>query len=289
MTYFSSMLLRLELMVCLMINLSFIKLDINIMNDSKIKLIRKMPDGDGMLVLWIGILCLGMKSGRVGTLELGDGIPFTAETLSVELDIPVNTVRLGLNTFKELKMIELWDDGTTFLRNFEKHQNLSKIECAKQKSRESSRNYREKIKIGSDCHDKDSDSTDKEKEIDTDKEEEIDTDKEEEIKIKEKELSEEFTRFWNLYDKKKDKDKCFMKWKKITAKDKLIIFELVKPYVDSTPDKKFRKNPLTYLNGKCWHDEIITTNGQKPGGMKKNGFDKNYYEGQRSTPESDLF
>jgi len=127
-------------------NLSFIKLDINIMNDTKIKLIRKMPDGDSILVLWIGLLCLGMKSGRPGILELGDGIPFTGESLSVELDIPLNTVKLGLETFQHFKMIEVWENGETYLINFEKYQSLDKIEDIKIKSRESSKRYREKKK-----------------------------------------------------------------------------------------------------------------------------------------------
>jgi hypothetical protein len=32
-------------------------------------------------------------------------------------------------------------------------------------------------------------------------------------------------------------------------------------YVASTPDKQFRKDPLTYLNQKAWNDEIIFRNG----------------------------
>jgi hypothetical protein len=32
---------------------------------------------------------------------------------------------------------------------------------------------------------------------------------------------------------------------------------VVNDYVKSTPDKQFRKDPTTYLNGKHWKDEII--------------------------------
>ena len=39
-----------------MTKLSFIKLDIEIMNDSKIKMIRKMPDGAKLFELWIEYL-----------------------------------------------------------------------------------------------------------------------------------------------------------------------------------------------------------------------------------------
>jgi predicted phage replisome organizer len=74
-------------------NLSFIKLDINIMDDSKIKYIVKLPDGDKLFRLWVGLLCLGMKSGRPGIIEIGDNIPFTTEMLANHFDMELNTVK----------------------------------------------------------------------------------------------------------------------------------------------------------------------------------------------------
>ena len=40
-------------------------------------------------------------------------------------------------------------------------------------------------------------------------------------------------------------------------------------YIDSTPDKSFRKNPMTYLNNKSWEDEIINKNTQQNGLSEK--------------------
>ncbi len=142
-------------------NLSFLKLDINIMNDTKIKLIRKMPDGDSIIILWIGLLCLGMKSGKPGVIEVGDGIPFTPETLSIELDIKLNTVKLGLKTFEQFKMVEIWENGQLFITNFDQHQELTKIEKAREVSKISSRKYRDKLK--SDVTVTESDETEEEK------------------------------------------------------------------------------------------------------------------------------
>jgi len=127
-------------------SLSFIKLDINIMNDTKIKLIRKMPDGAKMFELWIGILCLAMKSGRSGVLEIGDGIPFNDETLAIELDIDLPVIRMGLEIFKKFKMIEYFENEEIYLVNFEKHQQLGKIERNNQLNRERVARHREKTK-----------------------------------------------------------------------------------------------------------------------------------------------
>ena len=124
-------------------SLSFIKLDINIMNDSKIKQIRKMPAGNDMIVLWIGLLCLGMRSGRSGIVELGDNIPYDSDMLSVEFDIEKRTVELALTIFQKFNMIEVFENGSILLCNFEKHQELEKIEKSKESQRERTRKFRE--------------------------------------------------------------------------------------------------------------------------------------------------
>lgn len=65
-----------------------------------------------------------------------------------------------------------------------------------------------------------------------------------------------FAEFWNLYAKKTDSKKCEDKFNKLTDGEIDLIFEKLPEYVKSTPDKQFRKNPITWLNGKCWNDEI---------------------------------
>ena len=76
----------------------------------------------------------------------------------------------------------------------------------------------------------------------------------------EKEYTEEFERFWDAYGKKLDRVKCFKKWTKLTEPDKEKIFSTLPNYISATPDIKYRKNPLSYLNGECWNDEIQQTN-----------------------------
>ena len=65
-----------------------------------------------------------------------------------------------------------------------------------------------------------------------------------------------FDLFWNSYDKKQGREDCFKKFSKLSESDRLEILEHTPKYVLSTPDKKYRKNPETYLNGKHWQDEI---------------------------------
>lgn len=65
-----------------------------------------------------------------------------------------------------------------------------------------------------------------------------------------------FSEFWDAYDKKSDRAACESKWSKLKDGDKELIMQHVPKYVKQTPDKKYRKNPLTYLNKKTWLDGI---------------------------------
>ena len=67
----------------------------------------------------------------------------------------------------------------------------------------------------------------------------------------------DFPIFWNLYDKKVSQTKCQTKWNKLSAKDKQAILDVLPAYKNATPDKKYRKNPETFLNNRSWEDEIL--------------------------------
>lgn len=71
-----------------------------------------------------------------------------------------------------------------------------------------------------------------------------------------------FDEFWNDYSKKTDTKKCREKWEKIKDAEKLKIKEHVLKYVQSTPEVKYRKDPIRYLTHECWNDEIIIHNNK---------------------------
>ncbi|MEO5776995.1 MAG: phage replisome organizer N-terminal domain-containing protein, partial [Flavobacterium sp.] len=68
------------------------------------------------------------------------------ETLSMELNIPKPTVELGIVLFKKYKMIDIFRNKTIYLKNFEKHQNLEKINSQKEKNRIKVATHRKKVK-----------------------------------------------------------------------------------------------------------------------------------------------
>ena len=75
-----------------------------------------------------------------------------------------------------------------------------------------------------------------------------------------------FEEFWNLYNYKVgDKSKVMAKWESLSDTNRLSVMEHLPLYIQSTPDKQFRKHPSTYLNNSGWEDEILN---------KSNGVDK---------------
>ena len=75
-------------------------------------------------------------------------------------------------------------------------------------------------------------------------------------KAKEQEWKNQFEIWWNKYNKKRGRDKVESKWLTLKEEEMQLCLDSVDAYVRSTPEKQFRKDPATYLNQKCWGDEI---------------------------------
>ena len=89
--------------------------------------------------------------------------------------------------------------------------------------------------------------------------------------INEIEIYPTFEDFWNLYDKKSgNKNIIKKKFNKLPQKIKNQIMDYLPEYIESTPNKTYRKNPQTFLNNKGWEDEIINN------GNTKNNTEPNY-------------
>ena len=75
---------------------------------------------------------------------------------------------------------------------------------------------------------------------------------------KEEYINNSFAQFWESYDKKVGKDKAYKKWRTLSDEERADILENVPKYIEATPEKAYRKDPVTYLNNRSWKDEIIT-------------------------------
>lgn len=66
-----------------------------------------------------------------------------------------------------------------------------------------------------------------------------------------------FELFWSKYPNKIGKAKCVAKWKKIKDEQKEKILNTIDDFIAYKPFKDYvHPNPLTYLNGERWDDEL---------------------------------
>ena len=125
--------------------ISWIKLATAVFDDEKMLIIDSMPECDAVEVMWIKLICQAGKCNAGGWIWLEEGKPYTDEMLSAVFRRPLNTVRLALDLFKKLGMIEINEYGI-FIPGFSKHNNLEAMEKVKDNWRKASERYRNKHK-----------------------------------------------------------------------------------------------------------------------------------------------
>lgn len=88
-----------------------------------------------------------------------------------------------------------------------------------------------------------------------------------------------FDQFWEDYQKKVgDKRRLIPKWLKLSDADREAIRKNIPERIKAQPDKQFRPNPETYLNGRLWENEIVNYNKKAP-----NNWGNADYESQKDT------
>lgn len=132
-----------------MAGISWIKLSVNIFDDEKIKLIKSMPEGDAIILIWIQLLCLAGKTNDGGAVYIGQHMNYTDEMIATICNQPLNTVRFALQTFEKFEMINLSQDGLISIANWEKHQNIEGMERVKTGNAERQQLYYWRKKLAS--------------------------------------------------------------------------------------------------------------------------------------------
>lgn len=130
-----------------MTDISWIKLKTDMFDDEKIRVIQALPEADAVLVVWIRLLTLAGRTNDGGLIYLDKHIPYTDEILATLFNKPVNIIRLALSTLVKFNMIEILENGTILISNWEKHQNVEGLDKVRKLTAERNKRYRERKKI----------------------------------------------------------------------------------------------------------------------------------------------
>ena len=147
-----------------MSDVKWIKITTDMFDNRKIRHLRKLPEGNSIVLIWVMLLAMAGKCNDHGKIYLTENIPYTPKMLADELDFEENTVQLALQALEQLDMIVL-DDGYFSITGWEEHQNIEGMD----RIREKERLIAESCVMSRDSHATEEDK-DKEEEKDIDKE-----------------------------------------------------------------------------------------------------------------------
>lgn len=129
-----------------MAEVKWIKITTNMFDNRKIKHLRKLPDGNNIVLIWVMLLTMAGRCNSNGMVFLTQNIPYTPKMLADELDFEENTVKLALQSLEQLEMIVM-DNGFFSIPGWEEHQNAEALEKIREQNRIRKQKQREKQKI----------------------------------------------------------------------------------------------------------------------------------------------
>ena len=129
-----------------MSEVKWIKLSLNLFDNRKIKYIRKLPEGNNIILIWIALLTMAGKCNAGGEIFLLEDIPYTPKMLANELDFKENTVKLALSTLERFGMLTI-DGDKIVINDWENHQNVEGLDKIREQNRKRVAKHREGKKV----------------------------------------------------------------------------------------------------------------------------------------------
>lgn len=163
-----------------MAEVKWIKITTDMFDNRKIKHLRRLPDGNNIVLIWVMLLTLAGRCNSGGMIFLTENIPYTPKMLADELDFEESTVTLALQALERLGMVSTTTSGFINLPGWEDHQNIEGLDKIREQTRKRVADYRTRKKQAllsddsnvtvTDCNAADKDT---DKDIEKEKEEDI--------------------------------------------------------------------------------------------------------------------
>lgn len=128
-----------------MAEIKWVKLTTDMFDNRKIKHLRRLPEGNNIVLLWVMLLTMAGRCNAGGMIFLTENIPYTSKMLADELGFEENTVKLALTTLEQLNMI-VTDHGFFSIAGWEEYQNIEGMERIREQTRLRNIEYRKRKK-----------------------------------------------------------------------------------------------------------------------------------------------
>ena len=116
-------------------NVKWIKITTNMFDNRKIKAIRKLPEGNNIILIWVMLLTLAGRCNASGMIFLTENIPYTNKMLSDELDFNESVICVALDTLETFGMISRDEQLFITINNWSEYQSVDGMERIKELTR----------------------------------------------------------------------------------------------------------------------------------------------------------
>lgn len=130
-----------------MAEVKWIKITTDMFDNRKVKYLRKLPDGNNIVLIWVMLLTMAGRCNASGMIFLTENIPYTPKMLADELDFEENTVILALKALEEMNMVVTDNNGFFSVSGWEKYQNVEGMEKIREQNRKRVAKHRENKKL----------------------------------------------------------------------------------------------------------------------------------------------
>lgn len=129
-----------------MSEVKWIKITTDMFDNRKIKAIRRLPEGNNIILIWVMLLSLAGRCNASGMIFLTENIPYTNKMLADELGFEESIICIALDTLERFGMITRDEGLLISVNNWDEYQNVDGMERIREQTRKRVSEYRERKK-----------------------------------------------------------------------------------------------------------------------------------------------
>lgn len=125
--------------------MKWVKLTTDMFDNRKIRHLRRLPEGNNIVLIWVMLLTMAGRCNAGGMIFLTENIPYNHKMLADELGFEENTVRLALNALEKMDMVVM-NNGCFTIAGWGEHQNIEGMDKIRESKRIAQAKWRAKQK-----------------------------------------------------------------------------------------------------------------------------------------------
>lgn len=126
-----------------MAEVKWVRITTDMFDNRKIKHLRKLPDGNNIVLIWVMLLTMAGRCNSGGMIFLTENIPYTPRMLADELGFDESVVQLALEALVRLNMISSYDGNFISIAGWEEYQNVEGLDKIREQTRNRVAKHRE--------------------------------------------------------------------------------------------------------------------------------------------------